>query len=128
MAVNKVFTLSKLEPPASDVVDAQGVVIFPSLASFSMAPPAIAKLTQEEVTAYLEAFGFATVVGKLKRPALKQLLMWKLVEEAFVLHLTTTALRLRVTIGRLSFLTAAWGAPAAAASCGSCTRRRAVWR
>ena len=88
-AVNKVFTLARLEPPLNDIVDVHGVMIFPSLASFSMAPPGIAKLTQEEVSGYLEAFGFASAVGKLKGPALKQLLMWKLVEEAFVVHHTT---------------------------------------
>ena len=64
-------------------------------------------------SSYLEAFGFASVVAKLKRPALKQLLMWKLVEEAFVLHHTTTPAP--ASYKRSTKLSAPWGAPAAAA-------------
>ena len=55
-AVNKVFTLSKLDPPVGDVVDADGVMLFPGLSNFSIAPPGIAKLTEKEVANYLEVF------------------------------------------------------------------------
>ena len=87
--MNKVFTQPKLVPPEADIVDAHGVMLFPGVASFSMTPMRISKLTHIEVISYLEAFGFPSVMGKIKRSSLKQLLMWKLVEEAFVLHHTT---------------------------------------
>ena len=85
--VNQNFSVAKWSPPSADILDSEGVLLFPAAARFDILPIDISKLNVEELKLRLEAFGFAkAMLGKMARPKAKQLLQWKVAEATFVAH------------------------------------------
>ena len=56
--VNQSFASTKWGPPAVDVVDDAGVMLFPAAAGFELAPAAVAALGLVELRERLGRFGF----------------------------------------------------------------------
>ena len=73
--VNQNFSVAKWSPPNADIIDEDGVMLFPAADRFEILPSGISRLCADKVKTQLESFGFAKeIVAKMTRPKTKQLL------------------------------------------------------